>query len=49
MASKRPYVFIGSSTEGLGIAQAIQANVDYSCECQIWSQRQMLKGKTGKD
>jgi hypothetical protein len=38
MAGNRPFVFIGSSAEGLGIAEAIQANLDYDCECQIWSQ-----------
>jgi hypothetical protein len=35
---KRPFVFIGSSAEGLEVAKAIQANLDYSYECQIWSQ-----------
>jgi CAP12/Pycsar effector protein, TIR domain len=35
---RRPYVFIGSSSEGLEIAQAVQANIDRSCESQIWSQ-----------
>jgi hypothetical protein len=38
MEAKRPYVFIGSSSEGLSVAQAIQVNLDHSCECQIWSQ-----------
>jgi hypothetical protein len=35
---KRPYVFIGSSSEHLPIAAAIQQNLDYPAECQIWSQ-----------
>lgn len=35
---RRPYVFIGSSSEGLEVAKAIQANLDYACECHIWSQ-----------
>ena len=35
---RRPYVFIGSSAEGLGIAKAIQANLDLVCEPHIWSQ-----------
>jgi hypothetical protein len=30
--AKRPSVFIGSSTEGLPIAEAIQLNLDHSCE-----------------
>jgi predicted nucleotide-binding protein with TIR-like domain len=34
----RPFVFIGSSAEGLEVAKAIQANLDYLCETQIWSQ-----------
>jgi hypothetical protein len=35
---KRPYVFVGSSSEGLEIAKAIQANLDFGFECHIWSQ-----------
>lgn len=38
MASQRPSVFIGSSSEGLKIAEAIQVNLDYECESEIWSQ-----------
>ena len=38
MKKKRSYVFIGSSSEGLDIAKAIQTNLDFSCECSIWSQ-----------
>lgn len=34
----KPFIFIGSSTEGLEAAKGIQANLEYSCECQIWSQ-----------
>lgn len=34
----KPFVFIGSSAEGLETAKGIQANLDYSVECQIWSQ-----------
>ncbi len=35
---KQPYVFIGSSSEGLNAAKAIQANLEYACESHIWSQ-----------
>lgn len=34
----RPNVFIGSSTEGLDIAKAIQVNLDRVCESVIWHQ-----------
>jgi hypothetical protein len=35
---KRPRVFIGSSSEGLGVAEAIQVNLDHDCEVELWSQ-----------
>lgn len=35
---EKPFVFIGSSAEGLEAAKGIQANLEYSCECQIWHQ-----------
>jgi hypothetical protein len=38
MAERRPSVFIGSSSEGHGIAEAIQLNLDRACEVVIWSQ-----------
>lgn len=38
MNHPRPSLFIGSSAEGLGIAKAIQCNLDRLCEVQIWSQ-----------
>lgn len=34
----RPTVFVGSSTEGLPIAQALQVLLDHQCEVEIWSQ-----------
>lgn len=36
--TEKPFVFIGSSAEGLISAKGVQANLEYSCECQIWSQ-----------
>lgn len=38
MSRVRPSLFIGSSTEGLKIAKAIQVLLDHSCEVTIWSQ-----------
>lgn len=38
MEMKRPNVFVGSSAEGLPIAEAIQLNLDHSCETTLWSQ-----------
>lgn len=38
MSKPRPSMFIGSSTEGLAVAEAIQANLDFNCEVTIWSQ-----------
>ncbi len=38
MAESRPSVFIGSSAEGLPVAQAIQVNLDMACEVVLWSQ-----------
>jgi hypothetical protein len=38
MKRQRPKMFIGSSLEGLPIAKAIQANLDYDCETTLWSQ-----------
>lgn len=35
---KRPAVFIGSSTEALWVAEAVQANLDRTCRTRLWSQ-----------
>lgn len=35
---RRSYVFIGSSSEGLDAAKAVQANLDFIAEAHIWSQ-----------
>ena len=38
MARTRPSLFVGSSTEGLKIAKALQVLLDHACEVTIWSQ-----------
>ena len=34
----RPALFVGSSHEGLRIAEAVQVNLDEICEVELWSQ-----------
>lgn len=34
----RPQIFIGSSSESLPVAKAIQANLDMTAACTIWTQ-----------
>ena len=38
MARTRPSLFIGSSTEGLRIAKALQVLLQHPCEVTVWSQ-----------
>lgn len=38
MARARSSLFVGSSTEGLPIAKALQVLLDHACEVTIWSQ-----------
>jgi predicted nucleotide-binding protein len=38
MSNTRPSIFIGSSKEGLPIAEAIQLGLDHDCQVTIWSQ-----------
>src|SRR5262249_11840697 len=34
----RPALFVGSSSEGLRIAQAVQVQLDAACEVELWDQ-----------
>lgn len=43
--SERPRVFIGSSTEGLSIAEAIQLGLDAVAECTLWTQSTFQLGQ----
>jgi hypothetical protein len=38
MIKQRPKVFIGSSTEGLSVAGAVQEELDHDCEVVMWTQ-----------
>lgn len=38
MATPRPSVFIGSSSEGLPLAEILQLNMDHSADVVLWSQ-----------
>jgi predicted nucleotide-binding protein len=37
-STRRPRVFVGSSTEGLQVAEMIQLNLDVLCEVTVWHQ-----------
>jgi predicted nucleotide-binding protein len=36
---RRPRIFVGSSTEGLKIAEALQFLLDDECDVDIWNRR----------
>jgi predicted nucleotide-binding protein len=38
IASTRPRVFVGSSVEGLDVANGIQAGLEFDCESTVWTQ-----------
>lgn len=38
LSEKRPRLFIGSSTEGLSVAEAVQLGLDDVAECTLWTQ-----------
>lgn len=44
-SQRRPRIFIGSSTEGLDVAETIQLNLDHLCEVTIWSQGVFTLGR----
>ena len=36
--TNRPVLFVGSSTEGLPYAKAVQLNLDHLCQVVLWTQ-----------
>ena len=44
--SPRPSVFVGSSTEGLDIARAVQVQLDHDCQVEVWTDGLFTPGKT---
>lgn len=36
--TKKPRIFVGSSTEGLAVAKLLQLEMDYDAEVTLWSQ-----------
>lgn len=46
MTKAQPQTFIGSSSEGLVVAQAIRANLPKEANCRIWSEGIFVPGRT---
>lgn len=44
--STRPYVFIGSSSEGLSVASALKENLDHDADAVVWNQNAFELGTT---
>ncbi|MCP4549210.1 MAG: hypothetical protein GY835_22380 [bacterium] len=49
MTNRTPAVFVGSSVEGLPIAETIQLALDHTCEVTLWSQGVFGLGGGGLD
>jgi predicted nucleotide-binding protein len=43
---RRPHVFIGSSSEQLDVAHAVQLNLERHCDCTVWDQRAFALSST---
>lgn len=46
LLDEKPRVFIGSSTEGLGVAELIQLGLEHVADCTLWTQSTFILGKT---
>lgn len=46
MTTSRPRLFIGSSTEALPIARAVQSELEYDLDCDVWTQGLFRAGET---
>jgi len=46
LSTSRPHVFIGSTVEGLAVAEAIQLELDHVADCTIWGQGVFMPSST---
>lgn len=49
MENNKPNIFIGSSVEAINIAEAIQENLQYTCNVEVWSQGTFKPSSTTLD
>ncbi|WP_238882024.1 nucleotide-binding protein [Clostridium sp. YIM B02551] len=45
----KPSVFVGSSTESISIAEAVQENLQHTCNIELWSQGTFQPSSTSLD
>jgi predicted nucleotide-binding protein len=46
LLDEKPRVFIGSSTEGLGVAELIQLGLEHVADCTLWTQSTFRLSRT---